>query len=281
MIPTFRVSHVAAFARWREDEDSDVGWLINQIRSNEETEPMRKGTAFHKALETIKDGWEGTEIQVDGYRFVFTCDVTISLPHTRETRKGKDYGGIIVSGQADGLGGRAIIDHKTTAHFDAEKYLEGQQWRFYLDLFDADRFDWYVWEMKEIGGEGSHAYEVFGFHQLTQYRYPELEADCRELVLDFKRFADRYLQGYNFNPTECVHAPEPPKWQMFATRGANLIAVGWREVVLRCAFASKDGAKFYCYNGVPEGEFIKLRNSPYPDRLFATNIKGKYPVQAA
>ena len=197
MVQTFRVSHVAAFARWREDEDSGVDWLINDIIRSEETEAMRKGTAFHKALETIRDGWEGTEISSGGYSFVFAVDVAISLPKTRETRRGKDYGGIIVSGQADAMGGKVIVDHKTTAHFDAENYLEGWQHKFYLDIFGADRFDWYVWEMDEIDAK---TYEVFGFHQLSQYRYPELERDCRELALDFKRFADKYLASYNFQP---------------------------------------------------------------------------------
>lgn len=195
---TFRVSHVAAFARWRDDQDADeVGWLINQIRSNEETEAMRKGTAFHKALETIPDEWEGSELSALGYTFVFTADVEISLPKTREVRNSKDYGGIVVSGQADLLGGREIKDHKSTARFEAEKYLEGWQWRYYLDIFGADAFTWLVWEMDEIQ---PLTYEVFGFHQLTQYRYPELERDCRDLALDFKRFADRFIPDYNFVP---------------------------------------------------------------------------------
>lgn len=280
MTQTFRVSHVSAFARWRDDEESDVGWLISQIRSDEETEAMRKGTAFHKALETIADGWEGTEIRSGEYRFVFTCDVEIALPRTRELRRGKDYGGIIISGQADGIGGRAIIDHKTTSHFDSEKYLESWQHKFYLDIFDGDQFTWYGWEMKEIE-EGSKAYEVFGFHKLTQYRYPGLEEDCRRLALDFKAFAERYIPDYTFAP-ECVRAPEPPKpqFKMFATRGTNLIAVGWENGTLRCAFAGKDGARFYRYSGVPEAEKEKLLKSPYPDRLFTTNIKGKFPVEA-
>lgn len=197
MTPTFRVSHLAAFARWRDDEESDVDWLINQIRSGEETEQMRKGTAFHKALETITDGWEGYEISAMGYRFVFTVDVEISLPKTRELRRQKDYGGLIVSGQADGLGGKSIIDHKTTAKFDAENYLDGWQHKFYLDIFEADRFEWFAWEMSEIE---PGAYEVFGFHRLTQYRYPELEQDCRRLAMDFKDFAARYLPDYSFDP---------------------------------------------------------------------------------
>lgn len=279
---TFRVSHVAAFARWREDEDSEVGWLINQIRSNEETEAMRKGTAFHKALETIADGWEGSEIRSGDYRFVFTADISISLPQTRELRKEKNYGGIIISGQADGIGGKVIIDHKTTSHFDAENYLEGWQHKFYLDIFDADRFDWYAWEMAELP-QSPKVYEVFGFHQLHQYRYPDLSEDCRRLALDFKAFADRFMPDYSFTPDKPTAAPEPPKpeWMMHATRGTNLIAVGWANGTLRCAFASGQGARFYLYSNVPEAEFVKLRNSPYPDRLFTTNIKGKFPVEKA
>jgi hypothetical protein len=274
---TYRVSHVAAFARWRDDEDAEgVDWLINQIISNEETEPMRRGTAFHKALETIKDGWEGTEIESMGYRFVFTCDVAISLPPTRELRKDKDYGGIIVSGQADGIGGGSIIDHKTTSRFDAEKYIEGWQWRFYLDIFAADQFTWFAWEMKEIDAK---VYEVFGFHQLTQYRYPGLEQDCRELVSDFKRFAERYLGSYSFAPMEPKCAPQPkPEFRMWATRGTNLIAVGYQDGVLRCAFAAKRGATFYRFPGAPE--FIKddLIKNPYPDKRWAY-LKKKYDLK--
>lgn len=76
---------------------------------------------------------------------------------------------------------------------------------------------------------------------------------------------------------ECAHAPEPePEFKMHATRGTNLIAVGWENGTLRCAFASKTGARFYKYFGVPEAEFEKLRKSPYPDRLFASNIKNKF-----
>lgn len=80
---------------------------------------------------------------------------------------------------------------------------------------------------------------------------------------------------------ECAHALEPkPEFKMFATRGTNLIAVGWETGTLRCAFAGKNGAKFYLFPGVPEAEFQKLKNSPFPDRLFSTNIKGKYKAAA-
>jgi hypothetical protein len=268
MVQTFRVSHLAAYARWREDEESDVGWLISQIRTDEPSEAMLKGTAFHRALETIKDGWEGHEVSALGYKFLFTCDVEISLPQTRETRRAKDYGGIIVSGQADAIGGKIIIDHKTTSRFDAENYLEGWQHKFYLDIFEADRFDWYCWVMEEIK-EDSKEYEVFEFHQLSQYRYPELERDCRELALDFKRFAARYLPDYNFQPHQEKCEPKP-EWKMSAVKGLNLVGVGWRDGILRCAFAGKyNGAKFYQFAGVPEEIKDDLLRNPYPETRWA------------
>lgn len=276
MIPTFRVSHVAAYARWRDDQESDVGWLINSILGNEESEAMRKGTAFHKYLETAQSGTDVKDFTVDGYRFVFTCDAEIVLPQTRETRKGKDYGGIVISGQADALGGKAIVDHKTTERFDAEKYLEGWQWRYYLDIFGADQFTWNVWEMKEIDPK---VYDVYGLHKLSQYRYPELEKDCRDLALEFKSFADVWVIPKMGD--KCVHAPEPPKpeWTMQITKGTNVIAVGWRDGTLRVCFAGKNGATFGRYTGVPEAEKEKLLRSPFPDKLFFTNIKGKFPYE--
>lgn len=203
MDPTYRVSHLAAYARWREEDESEVGWLINSIISDKPTPKMEKGTAFHKYLEHAQDGVEIDEFSVDGYRFIFTSDIEISLPKIRETRREKNYGGIIVSGCADAIVANTIYDHKTTERFDAENYLEGWQYRFYLDIFGADRFIWNAWEMKEVE-EDSKVYEVYGLHQLIQYRYPQMESDCANLAQDFKAFAETWLHGYTFKP-------EPPK----------------------------------------------------------------------
>jgi hypothetical protein len=137
-----------------------------------------------------------------GYTFAFTCSAEITLPKTREQRRSKDYGGIVVTGQCDGLEGKLIIDHKTVSGgFDAEYHLGGWQHRLYLDIFGADRFDWHVWEVGEMKQKTNdpeadetrtaRAYEVYAHHLLTQYRYPALEGDCRDLALEFRDFAAR------------------------------------------------------------------------------------------
>lgn len=219
MIPTYRVSNLAAYARWKATEGDGIGWLHDSIFKSEETEAMNRGTAFHKALETALEG-EYMTVEAMGYTFAFTCEAELYLPRTREQRRAKDYGGIIITGQCDGIEGRRIIDHKTVSQFDAEYHLDGWQHRFYLDIFEADRFDWHIWEVSELkndpppkprgeldterlpawrqyqkriadGMPNGPAYEVYAHHLLIQYRYPELEADCRALALEFKDFAAR------------------------------------------------------------------------------------------
>lgn len=188
---TARVSNIAAFARWKDEEDSQIGWLIDSIRDSKPTPAMLRGTAFHKFLELAQIG-ETEQTTVDGFTFCFTGDFNLSLPPTREMRKEKDYGGIIVSGQVDGIIGRKIIDHKTTEHFDAESYLSSWQHRFYMDIFDADVFEWLIWEMKEM--KEPDTFCVHSLHRMTTYRYPEMADDCNRLAQEYREFAEKWLE---------------------------------------------------------------------------------------
>ena len=71
---------------------------------------------------------------------------------------------------------------------DFERYLEGCQWRFYLDIFGADIFRWHIFEIKETG---ERTYEVKPPQTLEARRYPEIEADCARLAEEFHDFANR------------------------------------------------------------------------------------------
>ena len=101
------------------------------------------------------------------------------------------------------------------------------------------------------------------FKRLTEVYGPE----CRAFIL-----AEAKRRGYEFDSS--MKAFRVP-WRMFALRGRNIIAAGWQDGVLRAAFAGEGGAKFWRYKGVPEAELEKLKRSPYPDKLFHTNIKTK------
>lgn len=190
----FRVSEVESFRRWRDDDDSEFETIIDALTHGiQATEAMTAGTAFHKALETALEGTNDC-LEAQGYRFEFPSDLELVLPPIRELRMSKTYMvdglPIVITGQVDALDGRLIYDHKTTRHFDPDRYMQGFQWRLYLDIFGADFFCWNIFEISE---KDTRLYEVKGLHTLTQYRYPELAEDCKSLVSDFARFVRQHI----------------------------------------------------------------------------------------
>lgn len=183
-----RVSELESFRRWRADPDASVDEVVAMLRHGlEPTEGMLAGTAFHALLEHAKPG-ELVIAESQGFTFHFAEDAEIVLPTVRELRAYKAYGELTVTGQVDGLFGRRVEDHKTTAHFNADRYLEGYQWRFYLDIFEADLFRWNVFEIKPVPKK-ARVYEVAAPQVLEQARYAGMADDCASLAHDFLAFA--------------------------------------------------------------------------------------------
>jgi hypothetical protein len=198
---TYRVSNVEAFRQWEADDEGDLDKLMERISGTSEASPlMLAGTAFHKALELAGDG-EVVSLKALGHEFRFTCDCDVELAPVRELRASKTYmvdgQPIVISGQVDQLDGMRIDDHKTTGRFDPERYIEGCQWRLYLDIFGARHFRWNVFEIKAADPreDGTEVFEVFNAHRLEQFRYPNLEADCQALVERFARFVRQQVEA--------------------------------------------------------------------------------------
>ena len=135
----------------------------------------------------------------DGHAFAFTCDAEIEAWRRRELKAEKDYDGITVSARCDRLYGSVIADDKTTESFSkggVERYIDKWQWKYYLDIFGAHEFVWHIWECREIKFKPSDypgikaAWEVHNHHVIKNYRYPELESECREFARGFKNFAE-------------------------------------------------------------------------------------------
>lgn len=188
-----RVSNIEAHRRWMNwkplfegQDEPTLEDLVRQITTDEPSEAMMAGTAFHAAIENAADGDHET-FEAMGYRFRLP-DAEIALPSIRELRGFKDYGALTVSGKVDCLEGNVVIDHKTTSRVDFERYLEGCQWRFYLDIFEAEVFRWHIFEIKEVG---ERDYEVRPPQAVEARRYPELSSDCARLASEFHDFALR------------------------------------------------------------------------------------------
>lgn len=186
-----RVSNLESFRRWREDEDKSVADFLASL-SAPPSPAMEAGTAFHKALELAKPG-DYDNLYASGYTFQMP-DCTLVLPEIRELRGFANYGPLQVTGCVDILVGKRIEDHKTTARFNAERYIEGYQWRFYLDLFGADVFRWNVFEIREIK---PYVFEVADPQALEQHRYPGLHRDCERLAAQFYDVMSQVAPGYD------------------------------------------------------------------------------------
>lgn len=187
-----RVSELEAFRRWELDEESDVEALRRYILLDEPSEAMLAGTALHDVLEHVKAGDTLDEASSQGFTFRFKGDIALPACGIRELRAYKQYGPLTVTGKLDANEGRRVEDHKSTAYFNADKYLEGYQWRLYLDIFDADTFRWNVFPLTPVRGE-ERTYEIRECHRLEQYRYPAMHADCAALAERFHQFAVVHL----------------------------------------------------------------------------------------
>jgi hypothetical protein len=200
-----RVSNIEAFRQWKhwtplndDDVEPSIADLVRRITQHEPTEPMRLGTAFHKALELAFAG-DVEVLRADGYTFHLAGGEVV-VPEVRELRLSKVYGGLTVTGKADGLLGLTVVDHKATKKLDAERYLDGYAWRFYLDIFGCDFFQWNVFEVKPDRND-PRVVHVGEPQTLSAYRYPGLASDCADLAAEYLEFARANLPA-DFNPIE-------------------------------------------------------------------------------
>jgi hypothetical protein len=186
-----RVSNVEAYRWWLHweplfdgQEEPTLEEFVRFLTVDEPSTAMRAGTAFHSALETASFG-EHSVFKADGFTFHLP-DGEIEIADIRELRQSKQYGDLTVTGKVDSLAGKIVVDHKTTSKVDLERYMEGYQWRFYLDIFGADMFRWHIFEIKETD---ENVYRVSAPQILEASRYPELERDCELLASQFHQFA--------------------------------------------------------------------------------------------
>lgn len=182
-----RVTALEQFRLFQEDDDLDVGWLLTRLLGKEPpSDAMLAGTAFHSALEQAQEG-NLASLSFGNYLFDFNCDSEIQIPTLKELEIQKQYGDLLVTGHVDGLTGKEVVDYKTTAQFDADRYMSGYQWRYYLDILDAKRFRWEVFVISDFGPP--FCYEVKQCHRLIQVAYPGIHEDCAQLAHDYYQFA--------------------------------------------------------------------------------------------
>lgn len=184
---TARVSMVEDF-RWWSQSGLDWDWFLSKDRGGNER--MAAGTALHAWLEKSATG-EFDEGRVGDYIFVFDCDASLNLVKVKEQRSFRDYGDLRVTGKVDAIEAGRITDYKLIIdhQVEGEQYMDSYQWRYYLDIFGANAFDYVIFEAHRQGDDDIlHIKDV---HKITQYRYPDLHQDCANLAAEFLAAAEQ------------------------------------------------------------------------------------------
>lgn len=178
---------------YRRIEDMTLEEVVSRLRR--EAPPNRAmeiGTAWHSVLEDPPAD-DLVAVKRNGICFMVECDAEITLPQIREIRAEKTYNvdgvPVTLTGGCDGISGNIVTDHKLTARPDPEKYFDSQQWRAYLDIYDADVFEYVLYQAKDDGD----LVRIVGVHPFRLYRYPGLRDDLMAALREFVEFAREHL----------------------------------------------------------------------------------------
>jgi hypothetical protein len=200
---TLRVSatDIDQLRYFHDTDDMELADLIARLKHlMPSSEAMEAGTALHKALELAEAG-DHKGFEADGFTFSFDTEAEIDLPPIREMKATREYlvDDVVVTlvGKVDGIHGKRIDDHKFTAQFDADRYLDTYQWRLYLEVFGADMFRWNIFEARESAPKN---YIIRNVHKLVMHRYPGMADDVERELRAFVMFArdhlpERFLQA--------------------------------------------------------------------------------------
>lgn len=91
-----------------------------------------------------------------------------------------------VAAKVDLILGKEIREFKTTGQFDADKYIDSVQWRFYLLLGNLDRCTFRVFE--RANDRESARVKPKSSHTLTMTRYPGMHGDCVAMLQEFEQW---------------------------------------------------------------------------------------------
>ena len=232
MRPLIRVTTIEAFRKYMEQseyanfeitEQSVIDSITGVFEGNAYT---RIGTAFHKIVEEgtpqcekIEAGertflYYGKEqkepipcgriFDIEGNKVILDvpqCKVALAYHNEHpdafhEIRLYKDFGDAVITGCADMIDGVEIRDIKTKYSYPSDAdYINSCQWRFYLQLFNADvfHFDLFIFEGYD---KDKHGYDVRGLPlkryepSITCYRYDGMEQDNMNLLHSFLDWAE-------------------------------------------------------------------------------------------
>lgn len=169
---------------------------------------MELGTAFHDIMEKKSDRFiEENQIYKakNGLEFnaelINTCykQIVTEAPFEVKISKFYEVGNeqVELVAKVDQLFGNYVIENKTCwGIFDFERYFSSCQWKFYLDIFEAERVFYNVFCLSDK----KDGIELRGIEQFSFNAYPDIKKDLNELLKDLVKFIHNKQLEEFFSP---------------------------------------------------------------------------------
>lgn len=207
---TIRVTQLEKFRRYRDSvssfdtEQSVIDTLSGEFKGNEYT---WIGSAFHKIIEIGESAWNDGIVNVEGKDIRFNesqknaaIAYRNSMPEAfHEIRLNKvfktSFGNVTISGCADIIHGNIIHDIKTKYSSPVQQeYIDSCQWKFYLEIFEADRFVFDLFQFCnykiDANGLDVSGLKLKEIDPIPCLRYNNMETDNNILLNDFMDWID-------------------------------------------------------------------------------------------
>jgi len=188
------VTDLDSYIWYHKIESMTAAELSKRLKHTEApNELMLAGTALHSIFEnhppkkaSCVNGFDF--IERHGHIFRFLCDVSVTLPQIREIRASKAYHidgtEVRLTGKCDGITGNKILDYKLTFKPNLDTYFESLQWRCYLDIFNADVFEYIIFHGKKKDNEIT----ITDSYSIKMYRYPIMISDIETGIYNLLKF---------------------------------------------------------------------------------------------
>jgi hypothetical protein len=185
------VSNLCAYQRFLDElmsEEDLAKQIMTPFSEVSEVLAVQRGNDLHRFLATgdvsgMVLSWDFGSVRghvspddLTGMKDVWISDFT-----------GEKYG-IPITARADLIHGGMVTDFKVTGSgFDFEALSASWQWRFYLDLAEADTFRYRVFEVSD-----SLPIKIFRNHSCVMNAYPRMHDDCLAMAQEFCAWASRH-----------------------------------------------------------------------------------------
>ena len=203
-----RVSTLEAYRRLLQTEYGDEAELAERMRRGQWTDDgqqkwqMLAGTAWHRALageapDAALMEQKPAVYRYGGYWFA-EDDIEAGRSHVgagvKEVTGSIQLAGAEIEGTCDTINGLVIQDAKTKFSYPSAKdYESSLQWRLYLLIFGAKRFQYNLFCFRDPDSSGFCA--LTNVIQFCFWAYPQMQADCERWVREFLAWNEQTLEA--------------------------------------------------------------------------------------